>query len=584
MKEGLEKIREAKDQVAVMKGKLVEQTAQLQVAQANAEQMLESLTVKRNEAEHQAAEVSVIKEEQQRQADSIRKIQEEAQHELEMAEPALRAAMEALNSIKPGDITEIAGYANPPPLLKRIADAVMILRYLKLDSYVPDVVEYKGPSGPTEFPSVVPSWSAGSQMMKASDFLKSLLGFNLELINEEMCDLLQPYLSMLDFTPQAAAQSSNAAAGLCSWVRNMVEYHQVEKTVRAKKLAAAQAQANLAHAQAEPAIIVAQLQEKEIALAELQKTYDEAIAQQQKFKQLAAGTEKKLHFAQALIDALSGEKGRWEAEAEALNDSIFKTVGNATIGAAFNSYCGMFNHTLRHAFLRDKWPAILGANAIPSHADIDIIALFVTETILDVWQLRGLPSDELSRQNGVICTNAPTYPLLIDPQGQAHKWITQRHKAENLIITSFEHRYFKAHVQQALQDGRPLLIEDCGEEIDPLLDNVLAKNWIHAGRMIQVSLAGREVLVSEGLKMYFTTKLANPKFAPETFAKTAVIEFSVTQFGLEEQLLNLVILREKENLENERQRLLEQVAGLRRMLLDLENLLLEQLRSSRAIF
>jgi dynein heavy chain len=574
MKEGLEKIREAKDQVAVMKGKLVEQTAQLQIAQSNAEQMLEGLTVKRNEAEHQAAEVTVMKDEQQREADSIRKIQEEAQHELELAEPALRAATEALNSIKPGDITEIAGYANPPPLLKRIADAVMVLRYLKLDPYVPDIVEFKGPNGTVEFASLIASWGTGSAMMKASDFLKSLIGFNLELINEEMCDLLQPYLNMLDFTPQAAASSSNAAAGLCSWVRNMVEYHQVEKVVRPKKLAAASAQANLQRAQAGLAVIVGQLQEKEIALAELQKTSDEAIAQQQKFKQLAEGTEKKLHSAQALIDALSGEKGRWEAEAETLNDSIFKTVGNATIGAAFNSYCGMFNDTLRHAFLKDKWPTILATNAIPSHSDIDIISLFVNEATLDLWQLQGLPSDELSRQNGVICTNAPTYPLLIDPQGQAHKWITQRHKAENLIITSFEHRYFKAHVEQALQDGRPLLVEDCGEEIDPLLDNVLAKNWIHAGRLIQVSLAGREVIVSDGFKKYFTTKLANPKFSPETFAKTAVIEFSVTQFGLEEQLLNLVILREKENLENERQRLLEQVAGLRKMLLDLENLLL----------
>ena len=51
MKEGLEKIREAKDQVAVMKGKLIEQENQLHFAQQNAEQMLEGLTVKKNEAE-----------------------------------------------------------------------------------------------------------------------------------------------------------------------------------------------------------------------------------------------------------------------------------------------------------------------------------------------------------------------------------------------------------------------------------------------------------------------------------------------------------------------------------------------------
>ncbi|OHT04931.1 Dynein heavy chain family protein [Tritrichomonas foetus] len=584
MKEGLEKIREAKDQVAVMKGALVEQENQLHIAQQKAEQMLEGLTVKRNEAEQQRQEVQLIKEDQQREADAIRQIQEEAQRELELAEPALQRAELALNSIQSKDIVELAGYGNPANLIRRIVDGVSILRYRELLPYECEPLTVKDPNTgqQVEINSIITSWTGlGQTMLKSSDFLKSLSNYPLEFINEEMCDLLMPYLSMVDFSPEAAKMSSGAAAGLCAWVRNMVEYHEVEKVVRPKKLAAATAQAKLERAQAELAKIEAQLAEKEQVLAGLQKNYDDAIAQQQGYKQKADATQKKLHSAQALIEALSGEKGRWENEAETLNDSIFKTVGNATIGAAFNSYCGMFNHTLRHSFLNEKWPNILSTHAIPSHSQIDIISLFVNEATLDQWQLQGLPSDELSRQNGVICTNAPTYPLLIDPQGQAHRWITQRHKADNLIITSFEHRHFKTHVETALQDGRPLLVEDCGEEIDPLLDNVLAKNFIQTGRLIQVSLAGREVIVSEGFSLYFTTKLANPKFSPETFAKTAVIEFSVTQFGLEEQLLNLVILREKENLENERQRLLEQVAELRKMLIDLEDQLLEQLRSSQ---
>jgi dynein heavy chain len=90
-----------------------------------------------------------------------------------------------------------------------------------------------------------------------------------------------------------------------------------------------------------------------------------------------------------------------------------------------------------------------------------------------------------------------------------------------------------------------LLIEDYEEEVDPIFDNVLAKNFVKTGCLLQVSIGWRDVILSDGFIMFFTTKLANLGFSPGMFAKTPVIEFSVTQFGLEKQLLNLVILMEK---------------------------------------
>lgn len=54
-------------------------------------------------------------------------------------------------------------------------------------------------------------------------------------------------------------------------------------------------------------------------------------------------------------------------------------------------------------------------------------------------------------------------------------------------------------------------------------------------------------------KLFLMTKLSNPHFRPEIAAQCTIINFIVTESGLEEQLLAMVVNVEKNELEVQKQ-------------------------------
>lgn len=62
----------------------------------------------------------------------------------------------------------------------------------------------------------------------------------------------------------------------------------------------------------------------------------------------------------------------------------------------------------------------------------------------------------------------------------------------------------------------------------------------------------KEVEYHNNFKLFLHTKLANPHYPPEVQAECTLINFMVTESGLEDQLLAKVVQKERPDLEEEK--------------------------------
>lgn len=565
LENGLTKLQSTASQVDDLKSKLASQEIELAQKNADADVLIEKVGVETEKvtkekefADGEEKKVEVIaKEVGQKQVDCER--------DLSKAEPALLAAEEALNTLNKNNLTELKSFGSPPAACVNVTAAVMCL--LAPNGKVPKDRSWK---------------SAKVMMAKVDGFLDQLIQYDKENIHEACLKAVQPYLQDPDFNPDFIRAKSGAAAGLCSWVVNIVTFYNVFCDVEPKRKALAQANADLAAAEEKLSKIKARIQELDDNLGELTASFEEATSAKLRCQQEADRTAKTIELANRLVGGLASENVRWAESVAKFKQQALTLPGDVLLIAAFISYVGAFSKVYRVELMSEWLEFLKGQNVpIPFTEGLDHISLLTDNALIAQWNNDNLPSDRMSTENATILINAERWPLILDPQLQGIKWIKTK-EGDALKVVRLGQKGYLDKIEAGVSNGDCVFIENIGESIDPVLDPILGRNTIKKGRYIK--LGDKEIEYHPDFRLILQTKMANPHYQPEMQAQTTIINFTVTVDGLEDQLLARVVAKERPDLEQTKAELTQQQNQFTITLKELEDSLLARLSAAGGNF
>ncbi|VEN56386.1 unnamed protein product, partial [Callosobruchus maculatus] len=271
---GLEKLDFAAGQVGLMQDELTALQPKLIVASEKTEKLMVKIEQDTVKVEKQKEIVGADEALANEAAAAAQAIKDDCESDLSEAIPALEAAVEALDTLKPADITVVKSMKNPPSGVKLVMEAICVMKQMKPERK-PDLTTGR---------MVEDYWGPSVKLLGDMKFLENLKAYDKDNIPAPvMKRIRERFMPDREFDPDRIKSVSTACEGLCKWVRAMEVYDRVIKIVAPKKARLAEAEAELA---TQMDTLNAKRAELQIVADKLQALNDEFAAETKKKKDL----------------------------------------------------------------------------------------------------------------------------------------------------------------------------------------------------------------------------------------------------------------------------------------------------------
>ena len=577
LKIGVEKLISTETQVNELQATLTEMEPVLIKTQAEVEEMIIEITADKATAAQTKAVVMVEEAAASKKAAETKAIADDAQKDLDEALPALAMAVQCLKDLKKADIDEVKSLGRPPQNVIKTLQACCIMFEIKPE-------RINDPDNPGKKINDYFSAAKKNMLSNANKLLTDMQDYDKDNIPPDVIEKIEPFYNDPTFTPEIIEKASKACKAMCMWTRAMYKYHQVCLMVEPKKKLLAEAQISLDETMGILQVAQNTLQEAETKIATLEASFNAANDKKEQLVVDVSQCRARLERAVKLMSGLGSEKTRWTESCKDLTAAYDNLVGDALVSAGAISYLGVFTPDFRHRIFK-SWQEKLAEFGIPHSPNCNLQVTMADPVAIRQWTIFGLPQDSHSVENGIIMSKGRRYPLLIDPQGQANRFIKNMGKdtsvcPNDLDVIKLSDKNFLRTLENGVRFGRWVLLENIGETLDAALEPLLLQQKFKQGGTEMIKIGDSTIPWNDSFKFFMTTKFTNPHYAPEVCVKVSIVNFAITFSGLDDQLLGVVVVEEMPEMEEKKNSLVVSNARMRKELQEIEDLILFMLSNS----
>jgi len=563
---------------------------------------LEKTTIEVNEyiivlsaQKEEADKVKEVATEEKKNAEELNKkiteINEICQRELSKAEEQLQKSLSKIENIEDAALLSIGRLSNCSNKMEKLLEMLLIFKtgngYKNKKANFTQTGDHKNPLAL----NILQAAKNDLLITSVADFKGYFYDFKKEEVREKLktddlykVNMAKEFIEENKIDKDFAEKAAGAIVACFEFVLAMADFcYNSINIVDPKKKEAEKASKDKVIVDEKLKKAEDQLRNAEEKASKLEKTYNEKVKEKNDLAFELAENQTKLERAKALVGLLSGEKQRWGENVETMKKYSALIVGDCLIGAAMIAYSGAFTAKYRSK-MEESWKNKLDEEGILKSSNASL--RFVMEEKLQTrkWNLNLLPNDNLSIENGIIMFRTRKWPLMIDPQNQASIFLKKYGhsvKETSFISVKYSDPKMIDQVISGVKFGQWILLDNVGTHLDTSLEPILLQQKIKRGNYCEIKIGDKLIPYNEEFKLFMITTLSNPHYSPETFAKITIINFAITPFGLEDQMLSELVKIEMPELEENKNKILEENFKSQEILKDIEDKILDNLSKNK---